>query len=85
MLHPVLRRDFEFPREHRGGDGRDIHDFVAQKKEVLAHERLGEEVRNVVRGRYEGNTETVVFYALADEIVSSVYVLRPSVMFRIVG
>mgnify|MGYP006131869351 CR=1 FL=1 len=62
-----------------------VHDLVAHAKEVLTHQRLSEEVRDVICRGHEGDTETPVLHALADEVVTPVDVLRPRVVFGVVG
>ena len=64
---------------------RHIHDYVSHAKEVLRRQRLREEVRHVVRCRYEGHAKLVILHALANEEVPPIYVLGAGVELRVVG
>ena len=61
-----------------------IHNLVAQAEELLAHDRLSEEVGHVLISRNEGHTQLPVFHALANEVVTSLNVLRFGVVFWVV-
>ena len=63
---------------------RNVHDLVAHVKEMLTHQRLGEEVGNVLGGWYEGYTDLTFLDAFSDKEVTTVNVLSLRVMLRVV-
>ena len=63
---------------------RNVHDLVSHVKEMLTHQRLGEEVGNVIGGWHEGNTDFTFFDALSDKEVTAVNVFGLRVMLRVV-
>ena len=63
---------------------RNVHDLVAHVKEMLTHQRLGEEVGNVLGGRHEGYTDLTFLDAFSDKEVTAVNVFSLRVMLRVV-
>ena len=64
---------------------RNVHHSVAHAEEVLAHERLCEEVSDVLGSGHEGNSQPTVLHAFADKVMPTIDVLRTRVVFRIVS
>ena len=64
---------------------RHVHDLVTQRKERRAHERLGEQVRDIVRSGHEGDANAVTFNELPHEEVPTVDMLHAAVVLRVVG
>eukprot|EP00965_Chrysotila_dentata_P248449 6208331-Pleurochrysis_carterae.AAC.1 len=63
----------------------DIHDEIAQRKELPWWQRLGEEVRHVFRALHERDRYFESLHTLAHEKMSAIDVLGASVVFRVVG
>ena len=64
---------------------RNVHHPVAHAEEVLAHERLCEEIGDVLGSGHERNTQPAVFYAFAGEVMPAVDVLCTRMMFGIIS
>ena len=64
---------------------RHVHDLITQWEERRAHERLGEQVRDIVRSGYEGDANTVALNELPHEEVPTVDVFHAAVVLRVVG
>ena len=62
----------------------DIHDTIAQREELARGERFRKEVREIVGRLNEGDHELHVLDAFAHEVVATLDVLGPLMMFRIV-
>ena len=63
---------------------RNVRHSVAQAEEVLAHERFGEEIGDVLGCGHKWNAQPSVFHALADKVMPAIDMLRTRVVFRIV-
>ena len=63
---------------------RNVHDLVTHVKEMLTHQRLGEEVGNVFGGWHEGYTDLTFLDAFSDKEVTTVNVFGLQVMLRVV-
>ena len=61
-----------------------VHDLVAQPEEVLARERLREEVGQVGVSAHERYDDALLFNQLADEEVAPFDVLDPVMVLRVV-
>ena len=62
-----------------------IHDDVAESEERRGEKGFSKEVRYVVHGGHEGDTNTMFFDKFTNEEVTSIYMLHTSVMLRIIG
>ena len=62
-----------------------VHDLISHEKEMFTHERLGEEVRNVVRRWDERDAQLAVLNALTNEVVPALNVFRLRMVLRIVS
>ena len=71
VRHPPVRQT----RGDGGKASKDVHDYFAEREEVLGREVLGEEIREVLVRTYEGNAYGVVLDDLADVEVASCDVL----------
>ena len=72
------------PGCHVDSPGLAPYHLVTHAKEILAHKGLGEEVGDVVVGRHKRYAQQAVLDALSDEIVTSINVLRLSMMLGVV-
>ena len=61
-----------------------VHNLVAQPEEVLARERLREEVGQVGVSAYERHDDALILNQLADEEVAPFDVLDPVMVLRVV-
>ena len=62
-----------------------VHNSVAHAKEVLAHERLSEEIGHVLGRGYERNAQPSVFHALANEVVPTIDMFRAGVVLGVIS
>lgn len=62
-----------------------VHHLVTQAEEVLTHDRLREEVGDILVSWNEGDTQLTILDTLADEVVAPLDVLRLGVVLRIIG
>ena len=63
---------------------RNVHDLVTHVKEMLTHQRLGEEVGNIFGGGHERHTDLPFLDAFTDKEVTAVNVFSLRVMLRVV-
>ena len=62
---------------------RNVHDLVTHVKEMLTHQRLGEEVGNIFGGGHERYTDLSFLDAFTDKEVTAVNVFSLRVMLRV--
>ena len=62
-----------------------VHDTITHGEEHTSTKRFGEEVSEIVDGAHERTPNLVIFHQLAHEEVTTLDVLHPTVVLRVVG